>query len=111
MECGVMPREQINFPQPVETQYGSCDGKGNSEQHVEVNTDPAVHVNWHNAGNDHGGHVQVSLECDRAYLASFTDVLDDDRRNLYSPVLTRSDVNKLIRTLRKARDQAYGRDE
>ena len=32
-------------------------------------------------------------------------------RNLYSPVLTRSDVNKLIRILRRARDQAYGRDE
>ena len=104
-----MPREQINFPVPTETHFGSCDGKGNSEQRVEIYTDPAVHVTWHNVGNDHDGHVQVALECDLSYLAKNTP--DEDRRSLYSPVLSRSDVNKLIRVLRRARDQAYGRDE
>lgn len=103
-----MPREQINFPQPVETHNGSIDADGVVEQSVEVSTDPAIHVNWHNAGNDHEGHVQVSLECDRTYFEQFPD---EDRGCRYSPVLSRSDVNKLIRVLKRARDQAYGRDE
>lgn len=103
-----MPREQINFPEVQEIHSGSCDGKGNSEQRVEKYTDPAVHVNWHSAGTDHGGHVQVSLECDRSYFEKFPD---EERGDRYSPVLTRSDVNKLIRILKRARDQAYGKDE
>lgn len=106
-----MPREQINFPEARKTHFGSIDENGVTEQGFELSNDPSVHVNWHNVGNDHDGHVQVSLECDRAYLASFSDVPDDDRRSLYSPVLSRSDVNKLIRVLKRARDQAYGRDE
>lgn len=104
-----MPKEQINFPVPTETHFGSCDGNGVVEQGIETYTDPAVHVNWHNVGNDHDGHVQVSLECDQSYLDQKPP--GEGRRFIYSPVLTRSDVNKLIRVLRRARDQAYGRDE
>jgi hypothetical protein len=105
-----MPREQINFPETQEIHQRSIDGDGDGavEQSVETYTDPAVHVNWHGAGNDRTGHVQVSLECDRSYLEKFPDEARGDR---YSPVLSRSEVNKLIRILRRARDQAYGRDE
>lgn len=99
-----MPREQINFPTPTEM----CSGGSGEPDVVESYTDPAVHVNWHNAGNDHAGHVQIALECDWSYLMKFPD---EERSCRYSPVLTRSDVNKLIRVLRRARDQAYGRDE
>lgn len=107
-----MPREQINFPPPVETHYGSIDENGVTEQHSEIRTDPAVHVNWHNVGNDHDGHVQVALECDREYLKELVEKLqDEDRICVSSSTLSRSDVNKLVRVSRRARDQAYGRDE
>lgn len=102
-----MPREQINFPETHKVHTGSkIDGA--AEDGVEDYTDPAVHVNWHSAGNDHSGHVQVSLECDRSYFEKFPA---EDRGDRYSPILSRSDVNKLIKVLKRARDQAYGRDE
>jgi hypothetical protein len=34
-----------------------------------------------------------------------------DARGLYASIESRSGVNKLIRDLRRARDQAFGRDE
>lgn len=103
-----MPKEQINFPEAQQTHAAVMDGGVVTEQSTTTYTDPAVHVNWHAAGTDRGGHVQVSLECDRSYYEQFPDEVRGER---YSPVLSRSEVNKLIRILRRARDQAYGRDE
>lgn len=36
---------------------------------------------------------------------------EDPGSGLFVEYLTRAQINKLIRTLRRARDQAYGRDE
>jgi len=110
-----MPREQINFPESKQVLNAEkiqkvIDGELQIFQKSDsvTHTDPAVHVSWHNVGNDHDGHVQIALECDRSYFEQFPD---EERGCRFSPVLTRSDVNKLIRVLKRARDQAYGRDE
>lgn len=103
-----MPSVQINTPETKTTTSGSIDpAAGVSETRTETYTEAAVHVSWHNAGNDHHGHVQVALECDRSYFEQFPD---EPRGSRFSPVLSRSDVNKLILILRRARDQAYGKD-
>lgn len=95
-----MPREQINYRQIVTENAGTP-----NEIHTERPT-TCVHVGWNRAG-----WVQVSLALPSVELAKWTASLSDDPEpSLFSEVLTRDDVNKMIRALRKARDQAYGSD-
>jgi hypothetical protein len=117
-----MPREQINFPETVkvfneEKISKTADGQvqifGTAD--VSYSTEPAVHVSWVPGDRiDATGLVQISLEADASYLrvcTEFADEQDSKRSYIYSPALARAEVNKLIRVLRRARDQAYGRDE
>jgi hypothetical protein len=119
MEVGAMPREQINYPSStgvliyqgneLDYQPGASVPEGG-----EVFADPALHVNWQSEGADFGApHVQVSLEVPAGFLRSRAAGLDDSVSHtcLFTPVLTRQELNKLIRVLRTARDKAYGRDE
>jgi hypothetical protein len=106
-----MPREQINYPQ-----FGVVIDPGDSGHPVgtEIEKHPsAIHVGWNRAG-----WVQLSLEADPSYFRFVADnpdgaPFDDGSQgtSAYSPVLNRVEINKLIRALRRARDQAYGRDE
>lgn len=88
-----MPRMQITYP--------------------NINDDLiALHVGWTNETPGSGdGQTQVIVEIDIKLL----DALRKEHANstsLFIPVdLYRSTVNATIRTLKIARDKAYGRDE
>ena len=86
-----MPREQINHP---DLTLAPTDPD-------EPYRDRAVHVSWTRAC----GYVQIALEGDPA------DWLDTDAATLrtakYSPGLTRSEVDRMIDTLVKAKRQAF----
>lgn len=100
-----MPREQINYP-GAQVQTDLATGKLETIAAAE----PALHVNWHPAP---AGHVQVAFEADPSYLKIALESPNEEngRTSMYSPVLERAEINKLIRVLRRARDAAYGRDE
>ncbi|ACU71773.1 hypothetical protein Caci_2864 [Catenulispora acidiphila DSM 44928] len=122
-----MPKDQINFPETIE--HVGRTGDAASGEPMSSGMDgastwyePIVNVRWHAAGDDKIGNVQVSLQ---APIAAWTQMGDELRKaeekavgweegwmpEAYSPSLSRSELNRLIRTLRRARDQAYGRDE
>lgn len=69
---------------------------------------PTVQVGW-----TRDGWVQVSVEGDPSYFQFAANAPDpgDGRCTVYSDSLDREELNKLIRVLRRARDQAFGRDE
>ncbi len=111
-----MPKEQINYPEPfVPREPSGTAGSGDPAIHGESWPEPTVHVSWLSATGDHDGHVQVAIKAPRAYLKMLTEESDTQpfvaEPGVYSPVLDRVALNKMIRVLRKARDQAYGRDE
>jgi 23S rRNA A2030 N6-methylase RlmJ len=93
-----MPREQINFER---SDLGRSD-------------DVLLHVNWLNSPEG-TGHVQVSFEVSEQYLGIAMESLNggaqDGSSLLWSPVLSRHEINRMIRALRRGRDQAYGKDE
>lgn len=78
-------------------------------------SDPALAVRWNNSGHDREGNIQISL----LQYPKFTDEEYRDLRcwppsdvnETFTSMLSRSEVNVLIKTLRRARDQAYGQDE
>lgn len=107
-----MPREQINYPAPLAP---SQDWDGTPPPvHGEAWPEPELNVSWNKAGDYGQGHVQVSLLLPAAYvehLASEAATSEASGVGAFSPALPRDEVNRLIRVLRQARDQAYGRDE
>lgn len=104
-----MPREQINFPAIQDVKNFDPTG---APIHGEAWRDPVLLVSWQ-ANPDHEGHVQVALSNPQSYLKSAmgSAVTSDQDIELFTPVLNRDQLNRLIRVLRRARDQAYGRDE
>ncbi len=74
-------------------------------------TTPAVDLNW---SKEHE-HVQVSVEFDRDRWIAIADELkanpEVSKKAIYSPGMSRYQINKLIKTLRRARDAAFGSDE
>ncbi|HET6917760.1 MAG TPA: hypothetical protein VFH56_16855 [Acidimicrobiales bacterium] len=116
-----MPKEKINNPRrtvdaepavekviyesPVLTVDSNVDPIG---EHV-YKVGPVVQVGWHK-----DAWVQVSIEADPSYFrfaAEHPDGETSHRSTVYSEPLNRDELNKLIRTLRRARDQVFGRDE
>jgi len=99
-----MPREQINTVDLTATPVGAA----------TIQHEAGLHVSWHGGDDGHDGHVQVALEADVSYLTFAAETPNgetSDRTLLYTPVLSRAEINKLIRTLKRARDKAYGADE
>lgn len=97
-----MPREQINHAPIIIKHEGTP-----NERHEALDAICAA-VGWNRAG-----WAQVSLSLSRSrlqQLANEYSELPSDEVSLYSEVLTRTELNKMIKTLRKARDQAYGAD-
>lgn len=101
-----MPREQINYPDLSVSKEPSSPGAGVTYH------ESALHVSWHPDRNG-VGIVQIAVEADPNYLRMAVDSPNelDGRTSVYTPVLERAELNKLIRVLKRARDQAYGRDE
>lgn len=119
-----MPKEQINYPRTKKVHQSCFAPAGDGEEGPCICTPlaetwPTVAVRW---GDVNDGNVQLVLmvheqpawddwvatkpwDGPSAYPAP--PVVDER----HSAVLSRKDVNKLIQVLRRARDQAYGRDE
>lgn len=116
-----MPREQINYPAPFEPRCTCGENAACSNCpppiHGEAWPEPELSVSWNKAGDYGPGHVQVSLLLPAGYLKHLATSLQSADTPVpsgigaYSPALPRDELNKLIRTLRRARDQAYGADE
>lgn len=124
-----MPKEQINWPQNLDFMVIG-DNSGDppaSDPAVAPRYEKTLHVGWSTQTNDRCGHVQFSLRAPLEDWARFVDELRESKKRsdsgegvqweegwmpeVYSGVLTRSEVNNLIKVLRRARDNAYGRDE
>jgi hypothetical protein len=119
-----MPREQINLPK-----LGLViDRNGNEFEYDpavgvpaggDVFYDPAIHVHWRRPeGPDYSvdsvkAGVQVSLEMPVGFLKNRAERLDEAviTTSIFTDDLSRREINHLIRTLRRARDAAYGSDE
>ncbi len=71
--------------------------------------DQSLDISWHR-----DGWVQVAMAIPKEkwdrIVQQFTDYPDDEP-NIYTDVLSRQEINNMIKTLRRARDQAYGADE
>lgn len=112
-----MPKEKINHPGWYKTQLDAMPGDVlESDATAVATTDPALSVRWHRNGDTNmPGHVQIAFETYPAAPWSEFATADcwptREPDEVFSPVLTRSEINDLIRVLRRARDQAYGRDE
>lgn len=84
-----MPREQINHP-------------GDTIPEGERFRDRVVHVVW--VGSD----VYIELEADPGDFRSVDPT--SLTTGLFSPPLSRAEINKMIHALRRARDKAFGAD-
>lgn len=114
-----MPREQINYPGANSTLI--IDRFGTEIEHeldvdvpdgAQVLNDPILNVTWSVNGDIGAGHVQLSLDMDARFIKHIADGLDANGRNpVFTPALSRQEINKLIRVLRVARDKVHGRDE
>lgn len=109
-----MPKEQINFPRWRKMEH-SLPGMA-SEQAATAERDDTLFVRWHD-GTQVEGYVQLATVSYKPCAWADSDdavVWPSSALNpseTYSPVLSREDLNRLIKALRRARDQAYGRDE
>lgn len=124
-----MPKEQINHGQPfLYREVGETDGSpsgyvtdvypgGPPPEGWSVLTEPSLQVHWTRQHDEvrGTGHVQVSLDVDRLdLLRSAREVESDEaitKRGIFTGSLNRAELNHLIRTLKRARDAAYGKDE
>lgn len=117
-----MPREKINNPRSSDfVHWKAAEGEPtpkawlpDSEPGRQVDPDSAVaQVSWLK-----DSWVQLAIEADVSYLQFAADTPDGEpltsdsqRSTVYTPPLSRDEVNHMIRTLRRARDQVFGRDE
>lgn len=115
-----MPKEYINYPEPERiawmlTQEQVDAGEDGIE---EIPAAPQIGLHWH-AGEE---SVQLSFSIDADLLSRIvatrgTDaedhayVTEEGRAVFYTSELKRPDLQRLIKTARRARDAAYGSDE
>lgn len=113
-----MPKEQINRQKRYKVVVGAVpdkDGLMTSGEEFD-GQDPIVNVNW--LKSDVGaGHVQISIDVP---MISIYEAADANRAAVgdgvassslvWTPPLERDEINKMIRILRHARDQALGAD-
>lgn len=75
-----------------------------------VREHPSLDVTW----NREVGYVQVSIEAPVDWWDRFHESRTRDEQShyaAYTEVMDRREINHMIRTLRRARDAAYGADE
>ena len=112
-----MPKEQINFPQWRKHVSGLPGTIGHdTDEYATAEIDDVLVVRWHDNSLVEG-YVQMSLVAQEPMPWADYDedahsgpVLNTATER-FTPVLSRSDINRLIKVLRRARDSAYGRDE
>jgi len=122
-----MPNEQINHGQPyLYRETTASDGVpsgyvtdtytgGEPPAGWTVVHEPSLHVHWDRQEARRAGHVQVSLDLDRFDVLRTAAEVEQDgaitKRGIFTGALDRAELNHLIRTLKRARDAAYGKDE
>jgi hypothetical protein len=132
MEVGAMPREQITHNRIVDQTVSSMT-YGTIEEdiptvtaHIEIPR-RNLHIAWHPADagwvqvgiditvaelRDMLAHAEAEAQSEARRLAEMGEyAVDAHQFRVMSDVLSRSEVNATVRTLRTARDRAYGRDE
>ena len=126
-----MPREQITHNRIVDQaistmSYGTADDVPTVTAQIEIPR-RNLHIAWHPADS---GWVQVGIDITVAELRDMLAdaeaqaaaearrlagmgeyAVDAHQFRVFSDVLSRTETNATIRTLRTARDRAYGRDE
>lgn len=112
-----MPKEKINHVNLDDATWTDQDGTCPRNNNVLGGAfrDPSVEVYWMKYPDGQAGHVQVGIEADHTHLAAAAsgeyNCRPQGRGLVLTGVLTREQVNTMIRVLRRARDQAYGKDE
>ncbi len=108
-----MPKEQINRTQWKKIVLGGGLPGDDKPGVVHGTIEPEVYVRW-----TPGAFVQISMA--HYHTVPWEELAPDDEDNprawpapldTYSGILSRNELNDFIKTLRRARDQAYGRDE
>lgn len=112
-----MPKETVHYGRQwraVPNKDGSTSGyvwDGAELNEGEYFThDPDLSVHW-----DRYGNVQVSIRFEKRQWDACVeehpeDARPEDKFSISTGTIPRSDLNAMIRALRKARDQAYGED-
>lgn len=116
--------EQITLPEVEPVHHNCAPGGCTGTCDVVAETWPTVYVRWGAGGHDKLDISNVQIVLAEHEKPLWKDWLETDpwgqetafpappvKREVYSAVLTRSEINKLIKVLRRARDQAYGVDE
>lgn len=108
-----MPKEQINFPNPAH----EVEDLGTGER-TSAPMEPRLRVHWSSAEQ---AYVALSIDIDWETLQEYVDKRrenpdaywgeHDDRYELYTDLLDRADLQRLIKHTRRARDAVYGADE
>ena len=95
-----MPRERIHH------------GTENKHAYEGDHGTPALDIEWM---REPTGRVQVAIDMAReTWIINAKSVNEDPSvaaRAIYTESLTRQEINHMIKTLRRARDAAYGADE
>ena len=105
------PEDSPNPPSIDDTEAREwTPGEVISENQV-LREEPSLDVFW----NRDGEYVQVAIEAPSYWWKKFMEGRVDDPQILsfsaFTNVLTRKEINHMIRILRRARDAAYGSDE
>jgi hypothetical protein len=107
-----MPKEHVMGARWHKFTRGALDSDGGEEYGM---TGPEMYIHW---GNVNDGNVQICLTPypetpweELKMRDGFPVVSPAPGAELYSGVLSRKDINHLIKVLRRARDSAYGHDE
>jgi hypothetical protein len=133
-----MPREQITFSPIIESHTAPPTPDGIPGATVQVEQARRnVHIAWNRTGGSGAlgvqhdiGWIQLGIDVSIADLRSMLAAAEDEARNearkladmgeldveawtfrVVSDVIGRRETNLAIRTLRRARDAAYGADE
>jgi hypothetical protein len=112
-----MPKEQINFPVWKKTGHG-LPGSTGSDEAATAEIEDVLLVRWHDNSLVEG-YVQMSLVSQEPMAWADFEAADVDpgsgpvvntATERFTPVLSRDDLNRMIKVLRRARDSAYGKD-
>lgn len=111
----MMPKEQVMTAKWEKFTRSALDADGGEEFGM---TYPEVFIRWAGGGLLGGGNVQVHMTTYPETPWHELKVNEEGHpvvwprpTEVFSGVLTRADINNLIKVLRRARDSAYGRDE
>lgn len=113
--------EELTTPEAIAQHYAPGIGVGDRS---DLTRKPNLEVYWHRADTfgelrrideDEEGSVQVLLDLDRAEVLELARRMESDPEMTATAAITgklsRYQINKLIKTLRRARNAAYGDDE